>query len=42
VKNIPDVVVHFAAYTNVSEAEKQKNDKLVIAGGLMLRDKKSC
>lgn len=26
-KNIPDVVLNFAAYTNVSEAEKQKGDK---------------
>lgn len=26
-KNKPDVVVNFAAYTNVSEAEKQKSDK---------------
>ncbi len=27
-KNNPEVVVHFAAYTNVSEAEKQKDDQL--------------
>ncbi len=26
-KNIPDVVLNFAAYTNVSEAEKQRGDK---------------
>ncbi len=26
-KNTPDVVLNFAAYTNVSEAEKQKGDK---------------
>lgn len=27
-KNNPKVIVHFAAYTNVSEAEKQKDDQL--------------
>lgn len=26
-KNTPDVIVNFAAYTNVSEAEKQRDDK---------------
>ena len=32
-KEKPDIIVNFAAYTNVGEAEKERNDKQSLASG---------